>query len=54
VAYPDDYFYDLNGYILEISFDGPYTPTQKTPSKATKQMENGVLESVRFFGARLK
>jgi hypothetical protein len=51
VAYPDDYFYDLGGAILEISFDGPYPTNSKTPSVATKQMERRVLESLRLFAA---
>lgn len=49
VAYPDDYFYDLNGYVLQISFDGPYPPNDKTPSERTKQMEKTVLGTFRTF-----
>jgi len=45
VQYPDDYFYDLNGHILIISFVGPYPPNENTPSGRTKAMERKVLES---------
>lgn len=49
VTYPDDYFYDLNGQVLLIRFDGPYPPNHKTPSDETKQMEKTVLGSFRTF-----
>ena len=48
VSYPDDYFYNLYGQILLVSFDGPYPPDDKTPSKQTKMMERKVLESLRL------
>jgi hypothetical protein len=48
-TYPDDYLYNLNGSILEISFDGPYPPKSKSPSEETRQMEKKVLESFRVF-----
>jgi hypothetical protein len=48
VAYPDSFFYDLHGKILLIEFDGPYPPTDKTPSKQTKQMEIEVLKTLEF------
>lgn len=49
VAYPDDYFYDLNGYTLEISFDGSYSSNEKTPTEKVKQMERTVLRTFRIF-----
>lgn len=47
VSYPDEYFYNLDGNILEISFDGPYPPNDNSSSAETKGIENKVLESFR-------
>jgi len=47
VAYPDEYFYHLDGNMLEISFDGPYPPHDNSPTAKTKEMEKKVLESFR-------
>lgn len=49
VAYPDQYFYDLNGLTLEVKFDGPYPPFHKSPSEETRQVEKKVLKSFRVF-----
>jgi hypothetical protein len=45
VSYPDEYFYNLDGNILEIGFDGPYPPNDNSPKAETKEMEKKVLES---------
>jgi len=47
VSYPDEYFYDLNGNILEISFDGPYASNDNSPTAETKVLERKVLETFR-------
>jgi len=50
VSYPDDYFYNLTGQILVISFDGPYEPIgARSPSEKTKLIESKVLESLRLL-----
>jgi hypothetical protein len=49
VANPDDYYCNLNGHILHISFDGPYRDSS-VPTKETRQMETKVLESFRSHG----
>ncbi len=46
--YPDVYYFDLGGKILGIDFDGPYE-NEKTPTPATKQMEQRVLKSFQEF-----
>jgi len=48
VAYPDQYFYNLNGKLLVISFDGPYE-NEKTPSAAAKQVEKELLETFKLI-----
>ena len=48
VDYPDGYYYNLRGKILVIDFDGPYE-NDKTPTPATKKMEQKVLASFREF-----
>lgn len=48
VSYPDNYFYDLNGKILIIDFDGPYI-SDKTPSDEIKQLESQILSSFKFI-----
>jgi hypothetical protein len=48
VLYPDQYFFDLHGRTLNISFDGPYE-NDKTPSDAAKKMEMKVLETFREY-----
>ena len=48
VAYPDGYFFNLRGKILVIYFDGPYE-NEKTPTPATKKMEQKLLASFRDF-----
>jgi hypothetical protein len=48
VDYPDVYYFDLGGKILGIDFDGPYE-NEKTPTPATKQMEQRVLKSFQEF-----
>jgi len=45
VSYPDEYFYNLDGNILGIKFDGPYPPHDNSPTAQTKAMERRVLES---------
>ena len=47
VSYPDEYFYNLDGNILGIKFDGPYPPHDNSPTPRTKAMERKVLESFR-------
>lgn len=51
VAYPDEYFYNLEGNTLEISFDGPYPPNDNSPTAETKEMENKILKSFRRIKA---
>lgn len=48
VAYPDNYFYNLNGKVLIISFDGPYID-DKTPSDETKQLEFQIISIFKFI-----
>lgn len=48
VSYPDNYFYNQNGKILIIGFDGPYI-NDKTPSDETKQLEPKILSTLRFL-----
>jgi hypothetical protein len=49
IANPDDYYCNLNGHILQISFDGPYVDSS-VPTKETRQVETRVLESFRLRG----
>jgi hypothetical protein len=51
VAYPDQYYFNLRGYVLQITFDGPYPPDNNTPTKATKDFERKMLESFRLRDA---
>lgn len=48
VSYPDNYFYNLNGKILIISFNGPYV-SDKTPSDETKKLEPQILSTFKFI-----
>ncbi len=48
VSYPDNYFYNLNGKIIIISFDGPYIG-DKTPSQETKDLEPKILSTFKFL-----
>jgi hypothetical protein len=48
VEYPDNYFFDLKGKTLTITFDGPYV-NDKTPSLETKNMEEELLGTFRTF-----
>ena len=48
VSYADQYFFDLKGKTLYISFDGPYV-NDKTPSPETKALEPRLLSSLRTF-----
>ncbi|MCK5459746.1 hypothetical protein KAI52_01385 [Candidatus Parcubacteria bacterium] len=48
VSYPDNYFYNLNGKVLIISFDDPYIRT-KTLSNETRQLESRILSSFKFI-----
>ena len=48
VQYPDQYFFDLKGKTLFITFDGPYI-NDKTPSQETKNMEEQLLATLRTF-----
>ncbi|NMC51825.1 hypothetical protein GYA54_03805 [Candidatus Kuenenbacteria bacterium] len=50
VNYPDQYFYNLNGQLLIISFDGPYD-NSKTPTDRTKKMESKLLSTFKIFKA---
>jgi hypothetical protein len=47
VAYPDEYFYNLDGNILAIAFDGPYPAHDNSPTAKTKEMEKKILGSFR-------
>lgn len=51
VDYADQYFFNLKGKTLYISFDGPYGSDahEKGPSYETKQMEIQMLSSFRKF-----
>lgn len=46
VDYPDSFFYNLDGHILLIEFEGPYPPNDKTTLERTKQMELEVLKTL--------
>lgn len=48
VSYPDNYFYNLNGKLLIIGFDGPYV-NDRTPSDETKQLEPQILSTFEFI-----
>ncbi len=48
VDYDDSYFVDLRGRTLWIAFSGPYAG-DKTPVKATKDLEPQILKSFRRF-----
>ena len=48
VAYPDAFFFDLNGHVLEFVFDGPYRDGS-TPTPETKKIEQTMLESFKSF-----
>lgn len=48
VSYPDNYFFDLKGKTLTMTFDGPYV-NDKTPSPVTKNMEERLLGTFRIF-----
>jgi hypothetical protein len=48
VDYADQYFFDLKGKTLYISFSGPYV-NDKTPSSETKALEPKLLASLRTF-----
>jgi hypothetical protein len=47
VSYPDRYFYNLDGRILVVEFNGPYID-DKTPSSKTKQLEPQILSTFKF------
>lgn len=47
--YPDGYYFNLRGKILVIDFHGPYDDADKTPTPATKRMEEKVLATFREF-----
>ena len=47
VEYPDKYFYDVNGKILAIAFDGPYE-NSKTPTDEMKMFETEFLATFEF------
>jgi hypothetical protein len=48
VCYPDQFFYDLRGKPLSISFAGPCVE-DKTPTASTKEMEQKLLATFRTF-----
>jgi len=48
VAYSDVYFYNLNGKLAVIYFNGPYV-NDKTPSQGTKTLEPQILATFKFM-----
>lgn len=50
VSYPDQYFFNLRGKTLYISFDGPYV-NDKTPTAETKKLESEILATFSTFRA---
>ncbi len=48
VLYPDQFFFDLKGKTLYITFDGPYEG-DKTPIPETKALEPKLLSTLRVF-----
>jgi hypothetical protein len=48
VCYPDQFFYDLRGRPLSISFTGPCVD-DKTPAPETKEIEQKILATFRTF-----
>ena len=48
VFYPDQYFFNLKGKTLCITFDGPYE-RDKTPIPSTKALEPKLLSTLRVF-----
>jgi hypothetical protein len=51
VAYPDMYYFNLNGRALRIVFDGPYRGGSNSPTEQIQAVEKGILSS---FRARLR
>jgi hypothetical protein len=47
VEYPDQFFFNLKGKTLYITFDGPYEG--KSPNEETKEIESKMLASFRIF-----
>ncbi len=47
VAYPDRYFYNLDGNILYFQFNGPYE-NDKTPNAAAKSLASQILSTFKF------
>lgn len=45
VAYPDMYYFNLDGRALRIVFDGPYSGDSKSPSEETQAIEKLMLSS---------
>ncbi len=49
VAYPDQYFFNFNGQISLIAFQGPDDPGHNTPNAATKIIEAQLLSTFKFI-----
>ena len=47
VAYPDMYYFNLDGRALRIVFDGPYPGDSKSPTRETHMVEQLILSSFR-------
>ena len=45
VAYPDSYYFNLHGRVLELEFDGPYPGNDKSPNAQTQAVEKVILSS---------
>lgn len=48
--YPDQFFYNFDGKLLSIVFDGPYEG--KSPTDETKEIESKMLASFRIFAPK--
>lgn len=48
VSYPDQFFLDMKGKTLYITFDGPYD-NGKSPSTGTRALEPKILSTLRVF-----
>jgi len=49
VQYADRYYFNLNGRILSLVFDGPYASDSKSPSEETREVEERMLERFRLL-----
>lgn len=49
VSYPDQFFYNLRGKTLYLTFAGPYPDEDKSPTAETKEFEQKILASFKTY-----